>query len=737
MTRVWQRLDESLKKDVQQMVEEKKEAASGPVDAQTANSNFMKHRRVEGQLETALNEIIQQKDFYDEAIWGDKRLNPEAREMLEEGTENLTDERHRRLNRLLMANTFPGKVKRGSGNALEIWYGPWQWQGMTFAISYNQFANATLQTVTWVFDKFVMSIGLFIAILVTANFIPETFLPGSLNLLLSKPISRWGLLLAKFAGGCAFVTLCAVYLFLGLWLWLGFAMDIWDPGILWAIPLYIIVFAIYYSVSTFIGVWSRSPILSIIVTALFWAACFGVGLTYQMFDGRIDNSRTRGLVAVNDDVLHIGELNAVETWNDNDRDWEKNLEIKMMEEQRIAMGAVMFVPGAGDDNDLNLVGPVYDPKQDVVLSGVINLGNPGTMHHQDLFIASADTLKFEEIGKFPRDAIQAVSDDHGVIVFTRDGRFWRYVGKIVPGENRAGNNDPASSDSDKKESKNSPLGSLAGSLFGNRNKPKQPELFEDISPENLTSVFSGRAIAHNPISNNVFVFKDDKLIQFQLGEDGKYERGVETAVKSSGTTIVAAGGKTVIVALANGNIVAFDDDTLEEIQTWRPQDKSPFTNVTASADGRYFAILCRDRTLWLLDNQNPQTIDQANLSWQGNINAADFDKQNRLWVANRSNQVQLVELSNFKSIKTHAPPTGWVTRAFEYGVKPIYWLFPKPGEFYKIIAHLTSNPEDAEDQVDLQGLSDAPDPWQPLWSGLLFMCFVLFITGLIFQFRDY
>ena len=45
---------------------------------------------------------------------------------------------------------------------------------------------------------------LFSAILVTANFIPNTFQEGSVDLLLSKPVSRSALFLSKFFGGCCF-----------------------------------------------------------------------------------------------------------------------------------------------------------------------------------------------------------------------------------------------------------------------------------------------------------------------------------------------------------------------------------------------------------------------------------------------------------------------------------------------------------------------------------------------------
>lgn len=725
VNRVWDMLDEQLQLDLILMVAEKEKAAKAEVDPQTANRNFMTHRRITNNLEKALNEIIESKDFYDEEAWAKKRLSSEARELLKEDRESLSDERHRRLNRLLMASAFGGIVNRGSGNALELCYAFWHIPDMTFPVSYNEFANTTLQLVTWFFDKFVMSIGLFIAILVTANFIPETFLPGSLNLLMSKPVSRWGLLISKFVGGCAFVSLCAVYLFVGLWLWLGFAMGIWDPSILWGIPIYIVVFAIYYSVSTFIGVWARSPILSVIVTALFWAACFVVGLTFQMADGRINNSRSRGLVAVGDKILHIGELNAVETWNDNTEEWDKNLEIKMMAEQRVAIGGAMFIPGAGDDSDLNLIGPVYDQKRNVVLSGIINLGNPGSISHQELFIASGDNLEFQEIGKFPRGAIKAVSDTDGIIVFAQDGRFRRYIGKA----------DPNAEGKDNEEK--SGLGSLEGALLKGKEKNKKEKLFEEIGPEKRITLDSPRSVAFNQTSRKVFIFKDDTITQFVLNSEGKYETGKSVSLTSSETPFLASGGKTLVAALPNGRVVIFDEETLTEQAAERPQDKSPFRSVINTSDGRYYAFLCRNRTLWLLDNESTGKIKMAPIPRQGSVTATEFDQQNRLWIATRSNKVQLINLENSSSEKTFAPPTGWLTKAHEYLLSPMYWLFPKPGEFYKLVSYLSVKPDVEEEEGEPKALVENTDPWQPLWGGLLFMCAVLFITCLIFQYRDF
>lgn len=745
INRVWDRLGSRLQNQLKQMVKEQAEAAESN-DPSKTNSLFLQHQRIKGELQDAMNEMIKSRDFYDEGAWSKKRLNSEATEFLDEGVSDLSNERMRRLNRLLMASAFPGMVKRGGGNALDFWYGIWQFENMSLAMAYKEFSNYVLQTVTYFFDKFVLSIGLLIAILVTANMIPETFLPGSLNLLMSKPISRWGLLLAKFVGGCAFVSLCAVYLFVGLWLWLGIQMGIWDKGILLAIPLYILVFAIYYSVSTFVGVYSRSTILSIVVTAIFWAACFAIGLTYQMFDGRINNSRTRDLIAVKDKVLQVGELNAVSTWDETDRQWEKALEIKMMEEQKIAMGMVMFIPGAGDDGDLNTVGPIYDPKHDVVLASVVNLENPATIDHQDLYVADPKSLEFEEVGKMPRSAVAAFSAKDGVLVITQGGRFLRYVGNSASDEAETEDKKQDSEGEAKKDDKkkDNQLSKLAGQFFSGGKKKKKAELFKDVSPDEIVTFVRKRAIAFNSKNQSVSIVRDETISRFDL-VDGKYKKGKTIELENSDGAFLVAGGNWIVAALNTGTIQLFDAETLEPGPSFKPQNQSPFSQAVASNDGKHFAFRCRNRTLWILNTDRLDSIKagdaikKANVSGQGTITAVSFNDQNQMWYSKRYNRAQLVDLDSMDSVQSRSPKSGWFATIFEYGINPLYWVCPKPGEFYKLVTHLSAAPEDedVESSVDLRSVSDAKNPWQPLWSGLLFMCGMLFLTCLVFHFRDF
>src|SRR5690606_3275462 len=120
--------------------------------------------------------------------------------------------------------------------------------------------------------------GVFVALLVTASIVPQMLDAGACDLLLSKPVSRPLLLLSKFLGGCAFILLCAAFLHGGLWLIAGLRFGIWNAGLLYSIPVFVFVFAIYYSVSAAAAMIWRNAVVSIVCAILFWAMCFTVGV---------------------------------------------------------------------------------------------------------------------------------------------------------------------------------------------------------------------------------------------------------------------------------------------------------------------------------------------------------------------------------------------------------------------------------------------------------------------------
>jgi ABC-type transport system involved in multi-copper enzyme maturation permease subunit len=142
--------------------------------------------------------------------------------------------------------------------------------------------------------QFVLKIGSWIAVLsgvvITSFFIPNMLRKGTVDLLLAKPLHRWALLTYKYLGGLAFMFLITAYSIGGIWLVIGVRSGLWANSALLLIFSLTFFFAILYAISTFVGVVTRSAIVSIVVTILAWAAFAVIGIFYQSMDliGRIE-----------------------------------------------------------------------------------------------------------------------------------------------------------------------------------------------------------------------------------------------------------------------------------------------------------------------------------------------------------------------------------------------------------------------------------------------------------------
>jgi len=140
------------------------------------------------------------------------------------------------------------------------------------------------------------TIGLFLVLIWTAGFVPTFFDPNQATVLLAKPVPRWSLVVGKFLGVLIFVGLQAT-LFVGLtWLALGISTGVFDPTYLLTIPLVVIHFAIFYSFSVLLGIWTRSAVICVLGTILFWAMCWGTNfarhavIAHQIGDESVKSS---------------------------------------------------------------------------------------------------------------------------------------------------------------------------------------------------------------------------------------------------------------------------------------------------------------------------------------------------------------------------------------------------------------------------------------------------------------
>jgi len=125
------------------------------------------------------------------------------------------------------------------------------------------------------------SLGVLLALLWTAGFLPTFLEPQSATVILAKSPPRWAILTGKYLGVVGFVSLQAVVFVFGTWLGLGVATNVWDLTYWLAVPLLVINFAIFYAVSAFIAVATRSTIAAAFGTLLFWILCWTVNYTHH------------------------------------------------------------------------------------------------------------------------------------------------------------------------------------------------------------------------------------------------------------------------------------------------------------------------------------------------------------------------------------------------------------------------------------------------------------------------
>jgi ABC-type transport system involved in multi-copper enzyme maturation permease subunit len=124
-----------------------------------------------------------------------------------------------------------------------------------------------------------------LAIISTASIFPDFVSGGSVDLYLSKPISRLRLFVTKYVAGLLFVALQVLVFSVASFLVLGVRGGTWEPRVLLAVPIVVCFFSYLYCVSVLVGVTTRSTIAAILLTVLAWGFMFllssaEVGLLY-------------------------------------------------------------------------------------------------------------------------------------------------------------------------------------------------------------------------------------------------------------------------------------------------------------------------------------------------------------------------------------------------------------------------------------------------------------------------
>jgi ABC-type transport system involved in multi-copper enzyme maturation permease subunit len=129
-----------------------------------------------------------------------------------------------------------------------------------------------------------------LALISTASIMPDFVSAGSIELTLSRPMSRIRLFVTKYLAAMLFVVLQVTVFTVAAILVIGIRGGEWLPGLLLTIPLATLIFSFMFSVSVFVGVLTRSTIAAIVAVGVCWFLFFGINAAEAiMLSQRVTN----------------------------------------------------------------------------------------------------------------------------------------------------------------------------------------------------------------------------------------------------------------------------------------------------------------------------------------------------------------------------------------------------------------------------------------------------------------
>ncbi len=694
---IWPMLSEDLQSDIEQL-----NAAQAPSDEDDSPINEFE---LMSRLISELNALLDRADFYNEEAWKGYSLNDEAAQLQERGIDNLSGKELRRLNRLALQAAYSTDIVKAPNSAGQLVYFGYE-LGDPLPMDRDQTQQGVKNVLMIVMSFLVGAIGVFVAILVSASIIPQTFEPGSIDLLLSKPLSRSLLFLTKFVGGCAFILLNAAYLIVGLWLYLGLRFDIWSNRLLLCIPVFLFLFSIYYSVSAFAGVVWRNAVVCVVMAILFWAACFVVGTTKGAIESfALNSKRFAVIVPAGDTLLGANKSGDVFQWQPRANGWRQVF-------QGQQGGHVPF------GFAYPMVGPVYDAQADQLVA--ISSVTPG-------FPTFGGAGKLA-VGKRDEDwrRVTGVTSPHGTqsVLINSDGRILT-----------AGTSGLFRFEGDPTYEHKPWL--LFGLDFADKKKVGK---FVTIGPAKGQSWSQPFSAGYDAQSDTFAVYSRGKLAVLEHLPEGRFEVAQETETPEDGAALIATTGEKVILAAKSGEVLLFEADTLKQTGSYRPFGKNEPRLISTSPDGRWIAVLFHNRKLSLYDAENNREVD-AGLLGQGDISTAAFNEAGQLLAADRFPRVTAYEPGSWEIAEQYEAPSETLELVYRYVVKPIYTVFPKPGELDNVVAYLLLEQKSAAvvgDQEDNLQAERAPiDIWTPIWSNLAFLAVMLGLTCLYIERKDF
>jgi ABC-type transport system involved in multi-copper enzyme maturation permease subunit len=143
---------------------------------------------------------------------------------------------------------------------------------------------------------FLYSIGMGLAIFASAGLISAVFEPGRVELLLSKPVQRWQILMGRYLGNLLIVGFNLFYLVTGFWIIFGVKVGVWRPYLLLASVITLFMFGVVLTFILLTAVLWENAAVSILATFALVIICLILGAR-PMLERLLSSETSRNIVS--------------------------------------------------------------------------------------------------------------------------------------------------------------------------------------------------------------------------------------------------------------------------------------------------------------------------------------------------------------------------------------------------------------------------------------------------------
>ena len=720
---VWSLLDDKQVTQLERHVNPPKEEEDAQQPGRPRGGFNQKQREVVN----ILNNLIEESDFIESSVWQTLDLDEETQELVDAG--DVSDDDRQRRNLLLLEEAFYRSIRVSGTESVGVTYAGSEILG-AFQLSPDDVEDFLDTTVFQIVAFFLGFFGVFASLLVTSGMIPRTFEPGEISLLLSKPVNRGLLFTTKFLGGCAFTLICAVLLVGGFWSIMGLRLGFWKHELLLSIPIYIFLFAIYYSISAFVGAIWRNSVISIVSVILFWLCITLLGSVKEGINQfAIEPERFMEITVAGNELVAVNSGRDLFVWNEDGAEWLPIMQ-ETNNQQIPAFARRMMFSGTRFK-------PVYDQTKDRLLALQPSPGRmPGMGGSKVISGAAADAWEREAEADAPGTVNDLFVTSDGHVLLTDRAAIYEFMGRT-----------------DQEKKTENYMGSFLGNLLG----AGSSSAFQEVQPEEMPSMAVEFSASVDVSTGTVVYYSEGHVHRFdrvtdesgseedETSQSSRYSLTTSRQLEISDSALLAISGNCITIATSEGQVFVLDAKDLSTITEDNLPDGQLPRVVEAAPDGSSHVVMTHSGSIWLVNAENGQPIDWRPYQ-NGDSKAVTFDSKGNLLISDGRRSIYRYDIGKESLLASYEHEPNWYVKAYDYVVVPFHTILPKPAELDNLAMYTMTG----ETSVNLgegqpQGMGRRElleervefDVWKPLLSNIGFVVFMLALGSLYVARKDY